>query len=65
MFSHEHSEQMLIAVALLIIVAFSICYMIPGLLGAFSYITTTFFFFVGAAVLAFGCLQLYNMYKNN
>ncbi len=65
MFHNWHSEYLLVLVALLIIAAFSICYTIPGLLGAFSYITTTFFLFVGIGIVIFGCLQLYDMYKHN
>ncbi len=64
MFHHWHSEHTFVLVALLIIAAFSICYTIPGLLGALSYITTTFFLLAGVSVLALGCLQLYNMHKH-
>ena len=65
MFHHWHPEHIFVLVALLIIAAFSICYTLPGLLGALSYVTTTFFLFAGMSVLAIGCLQLYNMYKNS
>jgi len=60
-----HSEYMLILVALLIVTAFGICYTVPGLLGAFSYITTSFFLFAGVGIIAFGCLKLYDIYRNN
>ncbi len=65
MSQNGHSEYMLILVALLIIAAFSVCYTVPGLLGAFSYISTSFFLFAGIAMLAFGCLKLYDTLKNN
>lgn len=65
MFQDWHAEHTFALVALLIIAMFSICYTVPGLLGALSYITTTFFLFTGIGVLALGCLHLYNMHKNS
>ncbi len=65
MFHHWHSEHIFVLTALLIVVAFGICYILPELLGALSYVTTAFFLFAGLGILAIGCLQLYNMYKNS
>ncbi len=65
MFQDWHAEHTFVLVALLIIGTFSICYTVPGLLGALSYITTTFFLLTGIGILALGFLQFYNMHKHN